>query len=187
MFNISQHGQHNGHSSPSTFRRTTAPGEWGEGQQFQTFSNYFPNIVSAARTVRCHLLRGLGMPRTEKADSRNTAGQNSQSDPNGSSGCLHNEIRREPQSCWEECAQNSRLPVTREQSMANRNPWKTTNKHRTPAETQGPCPGLKKSCVKSSPCRVRLPKWCGRLGGHIPHQNVFVFCSRPTEVRAASM
>ena len=35
----------------------------GEGQQFRTFSNYFPNSVSAARTVRCHLLRGLGMPR----------------------------------------------------------------------------------------------------------------------------
>ena len=42
---------------------TTAPGVGGEGQQFRTFSNYFPNSVSAARTVRCHLLRGLGMPR----------------------------------------------------------------------------------------------------------------------------
>ena len=43
---------------------TTAPGEGGGGgPTVPNISNDFPNTVSAARTVRCHLVRGLGMPR----------------------------------------------------------------------------------------------------------------------------
>ena len=130
---------------------TTAPGEGGgEGQQFRTFSNYFPNTVSAARTVRCHLLRGLGMQRrpiagtppativsqtltapeavstTRSEENRNHVGRNALKTP-GDSRTIHG------------------------QSKPLENYQQTQNTGRN----SGTLPRLKKSCVKSSPRRVR--------------------------------
>ena len=85
---------------------TTAPVRVGEGPNSSEHFQRFPEHCLGGPNRSMPSSSRLG--HAEKADSRNTAGQNNQSDPNGSRGCMHNEIRREPQSRWEKCAQDSR-------------------------------------------------------------------------------